>query len=299
LARAVAGSFRRLLVTHSGQPSRRSGLAPTSSQLQNATESVIGPFHQPQAVYGEYARTIGEFAPSALVPEGGLLWNAIRYGIFPALASETAGQLTKGSDAERWVRAVAAIAAAGFGAWRHLGAGGAPPEISERLPERGLGSGDVSAPVGGAELPDASGEVRGPTPVSDPPNPKELPSSDSPPAMSAEASSKPGSFSIIDWSGYPDDRPRPSGPFRLLDEEEYQASRKLANRINRKLRDADPAAFDGSEIHELHPVKFGGNPTDLANKYVVPINEHRLVTAWWERRKWDFIRMTKNDGRER
>jgi hypothetical protein len=137
--------------------------APTSSQLQDATESVTGPFHRPQTVYGEYARTVGEFAPSALVPEGGLLWNAIRYGLFPALASETAGQLTKGSDAERWVRGAAAIVATGFGAWRHLGAGGAAPEIPEKLPARSPAplEGGTGEAIGG-QLP--SEQVSAPAP---------------------------------------------------------------------------------------------------------------------------------------
>lgn len=38
------------------------------------------------------------------------------------------------------------------------------------------------------------------------------------------------------------------------------------------------------EIHEIHPVKFGGSPTDLSNKIAIPIDVHRkLVTPWWNK----------------
>jgi hypothetical protein len=47
---------------------------------------------------------------------------------------------------------------------------------------------------------------------------------------------KEGSFSIGDWTGYPDYVPKPDGPFRLLQGEEYKSARKAANRANQKIR---------------------------------------------------------------
>ena len=54
--------------------------------------------YEPQTTAGEYARTGGEFVGGALaMPYGGPL-NAARSAILPALASETAGQMTKGTE---------------------------------------------------------------------------------------------------------------------------------------------------------------------------------------------------------
>jgi hypothetical protein len=48
----------------------------------------------------------------------------------------------------------------------------------------------------------------------------------------AAAALKRGSFSIVDWSSYPTYVARPSGPFRLLEGQEYQEARNAADRIN-------------------------------------------------------------------
>ncbi len=51
----------------------------------------------------------------------------------------------------------------------------------------------------------------------------------------------------------------------------------------RQLRACAPM-LDAFEIHEIHPVKFGGSPTDLANKVLIDRATHRrLVTPWWNR----------------
>jgi hypothetical protein len=96
---------------------------------------------------------------------------------------------------------------------------------------------------------------------------------------------KEGSFSISDWTGYPDYLPKPKGPFRLRQGEEYDTARDAADRVNIKTRSADPARYKGTDIHEIHPVKFGGHPTDPANKIVLPVKQHRLLTSWWYRRQ--------------
>ena len=95
-----------------------------------------------------------------------------------------------------------------------------------------------------------------------------------------------GSFSITQqgWKGYPKGLPKPEGPFRILEGAEYEASRKAANQVNQAIRRADPEAAIGKEIHEIHPVKFGGSPTDPVNKIRLPSNEHRQhVTPWWNK----------------
>jgi hypothetical protein len=51
---------------------------------------------------------------------------------------------------------------------------------------------------------------------------------------------KEGSFSISDWTGYPGYAPKPAGPFRLLQGEEYDIARDAADRVNQKIRRADP-----------------------------------------------------------
>ncbi len=94
---------------------------------------------------------------------------------------------------------------------------------------------------------------------------------------------KAGTFSISNWAGYPAGISRPTGPFRLLQGKEYGAARRLADRTNRTLRDHFGIKGNPNwEIHEIHPVKFGGSPTSLANKMVLPRGFHRgRLTPWW------------------
>ncbi|RME56046.1 HNH endonuclease [Candidatus Parcubacteria bacterium] len=90
-----------------------------------------------------------------------------------------------------------------------------------------------------------------------------------------------GSFSIIDWAGYPNG-PKPEGPFRILEGEEYEKARKAANSVNRAMHRANPS-LQGLQIHEIHPIKFGGSPTDLTNKIPLTRPEHAQYTTWWNR----------------
>lgn len=77
-------------------------------------------------------------------------------------------------------------------------------------------------------------------------------------AASLPSDGKPldGSFSIIDWSGYPASLPRPPGPFRLLEGAEYAAARRAANQANKVIHQTTPG-IGGLHIHEVHPVKWG------------------------------------------
>ncbi|WP_169266704.1 MULTISPECIES: hypothetical protein [Brasilonema] len=104
---------------------------------------------------------------------------------------------------------------------------------------------------------------------------------------------------LIDWAlakalkKYPDISgvPRPQGPFRLLSKAEYAKARSLANTTNRNIRKdirrINPSSLDKKvmgtkmEIHEIHPIKFGGSPTDLNNKIIIPEKVHTELTNWW------------------
>lgn len=94
--------------------------------------------------------------------------------------------------------------------------------------------------------------------------------------------SEKGSFSVADWSSYPSAIPMPTGPFKILEGAEYDAARKAANKANQAIRKANPEAYKGLEIHEIHPVKYGGSAIDPANKIAIPRDYHRkFVTPWW------------------
>lgn len=79
-----------------------------SQAIQSGIEGVTGEFYKPKTVAGEYAQTAGEFAPGA-IGGGGLAARLARVAV-PAVASETGGQLTKGTDAEPYARVAGALA---------------------------------------------------------------------------------------------------------------------------------------------------------------------------------------------
>lgn len=80
-----------------------------------AAELVPGVKYKPQTVAGEYARTVGEFAPGMLSP--GTMAQRIGYGVLaPALVSETAGQATKGTAFEAPARIISGVGAGIAGA---------------------------------------------------------------------------------------------------------------------------------------------------------------------------------------
>lgn len=90
--------------------------APTSQDIQSKIEGAVGTeFYKPKTTLGEYAQTAGEFAPAALGGEGSLIARGARV-LLPAAASESAGQITKGSSLEPWARTAAAILTPAAGA---------------------------------------------------------------------------------------------------------------------------------------------------------------------------------------
>lgn len=107
----------------------------------------------------------------------------------------------------------------------------------------------------------------------------------------AKEAPKLGSFSITDWNGYPSDVPKPTGPFRLLEGAEKDAARVEANRANKQLRARDPSQYAGKQIHEIHPVKYDGSPTDPANKLALDPVTHAQITAFFNRLMRDISKL--------
>jgi hypothetical protein len=86
---------------------------PTGADLQKRVEGVTGKFYEPQTTAGKYARTMGEFAPGLAFP-GGAVQRVLGNVVGPAVASETAGQMTEGTAAEPWARVGGALVGAGL-----------------------------------------------------------------------------------------------------------------------------------------------------------------------------------------
>lgn len=75
-------------------------------------QKLTGPLYTPKTTPGEYAGAIGEFSTGMLFPAagaGGLGARAVSNVVGPAVASETAGQLTKGTSAEPIARVAGAL----------------------------------------------------------------------------------------------------------------------------------------------------------------------------------------------
>lgn len=83
--------------------------APGSQEIQKRVEGVTGEFYKPQTTAGEYAQTAAEFLPNLAVGPGGIGRKLLTNVAAPALASETAGQLTKGTEIEPYARVVGGV----------------------------------------------------------------------------------------------------------------------------------------------------------------------------------------------
>lgn len=116
---AAAGRFAVNTAGHALDPNFVEGEAlPSATRAANTvldkgTGGALG--YDAKTVPGQYAQTISEFAPAALNPTRTLA-NLVRYAAIPGAISETAGQLTKGSDAEPAARAVTGILSGGAAA---------------------------------------------------------------------------------------------------------------------------------------------------------------------------------------
>jgi filamentous hemagglutinin len=85
------------------------------------------------------------------------------------------------------------------------------------------------------------------------------------------------------WADFPAGAPRPTGPINLIEGEALVAARAAAKKINGKLSRGFKLGPAGVDIHEIVPLKFGGSPTDLANKVGLHESVHSRVTTWFGR----------------
>lgn len=118
------------------QIAERDRTAPSVSDLATGLTGGFSEYRSPTTL-GQYAGTVGEFAGgAAAMPIGGPL-KAIAGSAIPALASETAGQLTKGTEYENIARFAAALGipfaqAAALPAVRRL-AIGSPEDVMQNV----------------------------------------------------------------------------------------------------------------------------------------------------------------------
>lgn len=82
---------------------------PTSADIQKGVEGYTGEFYKPKTTAGEYAQTAGEFAPALIGGPEALGTKLLTRVAVPAATSETAGQLTKGTEYEPWARTAGAL----------------------------------------------------------------------------------------------------------------------------------------------------------------------------------------------
>lgn len=96
-----------------------------SGQIKNAVEGVTGQFYEPQTTAGKYAGAVAEMAPAMLGGPESLATKFATRALVPGLASEGAGQATKGTAIEPIARVGGALLG-GIGAAKAL----APAKIA-------------------------------------------------------------------------------------------------------------------------------------------------------------------------
>lgn len=89
----------------------RTGISDTLNGAQDFVRGAMdNHLHAPTTTPGDYAETIGEFAPGAVMGGGGVARKVIGDWLLPAVASEAAGQATKGTAFETPARFVGGFA---------------------------------------------------------------------------------------------------------------------------------------------------------------------------------------------
>lgn len=130
---SMAGDFRNItsqMLRHAGVPhdwaeagarlytapltGGASLISPTGEQTNEAIQRVPGVQYapEPQTTAGRVARTVGQFAPNALIPGGAV--TRIARVVAPAIASEAAGEATRGTPYEGVARVGGAIVGGGI-----------------------------------------------------------------------------------------------------------------------------------------------------------------------------------------
>jgi hypothetical protein len=84
-------------------------VSPTSDTIKNAIEEKIGPLPEARTVPGQYVQTGAELLPALLGNKGSLIRGLATQVAVPAIVSETAGQLTKGTAVEPYTRMLGAV----------------------------------------------------------------------------------------------------------------------------------------------------------------------------------------------
>lgn len=82
---------------------------PAFDTVMGGIEGAVGPLHKPQTLPGEYAQTIGEFAPGGVGGRGASVLRRVANVLAPAVASETGGQVFKGTDLETPARVAGGV----------------------------------------------------------------------------------------------------------------------------------------------------------------------------------------------
>lgn len=134
-------AFERYMGQPESPPLDRSqtifNVIPTSADMKKAIQHDFyndAPEYQPQNKPEEFARTSGEFLLNGVGGAGRRVLQRVGQVLLPAAASETAGQLTKGTAAEPYARFAGALTGAGFMAL--LGRPGTTAAaIKQQLPE--------------------------------------------------------------------------------------------------------------------------------------------------------------------
>lgn len=90
--------------------------APTSQDVRSTVKDpLVSPDYEPQSLTGSYLKTAAEFTPGMLAGgQGGMGARFLRNVAMPAIGSETAGQLTKGTEAEPYARVAGALLSPGI-----------------------------------------------------------------------------------------------------------------------------------------------------------------------------------------
>ncbi|MBB5762399.1 hypothetical protein HNR01_002019 [Methylorubrum rhodesianum] len=139
VARGIGRALGRPAVPDSEMQARREALKgpiPAPHELPkpgeialSGVEAVAGKLPKAETVPGQYVGTIAEFIPGG----GKTIATAARNALVPAIASETAGQVTKGTEAEPIARLVGGVAGGAAQAFTRR------PGTAERLFDAGAG----------------------------------------------------------------------------------------------------------------------------------------------------------------
>lgn len=107
---------------------------PGSHDIRKAVESQTGEFYEPKTRAERYVQNVGEFVPAVMSGPGGITRKLVTQAAVPGVASEAAGEATKGTGYETAAR-IAAGVVGGAGASRIAQPSGAPNVLRSQLPE--------------------------------------------------------------------------------------------------------------------------------------------------------------------